>query len=285
MALGQNKLAQLTNELFDHQNIALLGFDVVFAEADESSGLARLNDLARNELRDQPGFVEKLRQLQSSLDYDSAFAKALEKRPVVLGYYLTSDRDGRVSGTLPPPAMTKDVVQGRPITATSWNGYGSNIDVLAKAAPLAGHFNSITDGDGVVRSLPLLAEYKGQYYESIALAMFRVLTGSPTVVPGFSNESYLSRNYQGLDRVLLKLANKSMAIPVDDKMSTLVPFRGPGGVSGGSFRYVSAADILAKRLLPGSLKGTIILVGTTAPGLQDLRVTPVGGEGSATFVL
>jgi adenylate cyclase len=121
-----------------------------------------------------------------------------------------------------------------------------------------------------------LAEYKGQYYESIALAMFRVLTGSPTVVPGFSNESYLSRNYQGLDRVLLKLANKSMAIPVDDKMSTLVPFRGPGGVSGGSFRYVLAADILAKRLLPGSLKGTIILVGTTAPGLQDLRVTPVG---------
>jgi adenylate cyclase len=112
---GRNKLAQLTNELFDHQNIALLGFDVVFAEADESSGLARLNDLARNELRDQPGFVEKLRQLQSSLDYDSAFAKALEKRPVVLGYYLTSDRDGRVSGTLPPPAMTKDVVQGHPI--------------------------------------------------------------------------------------------------------------------------------------------------------------------------
>jgi adenylate cyclase len=55
-----------------------------------------------------------------------------------------------------------------------------------------------------------------------------------------------------------------------------VPYRGPGGVDGGSFRYVSAADVLAKRLPPGSLKDKIILVGTTAPGLLDLRVTPVG---------
>jgi adenylate cyclase len=30
---GRNKLAELTNELFDRQKIALLGFDVVFAEA------------------------------------------------------------------------------------------------------------------------------------------------------------------------------------------------------------------------------------------------------------
>ncbi len=273
---GRNKLAQLTHELFENQHIALLGFDVVFAEADESSGLARLQELARSEFKDQPGFAERLRQLQPALDFDGAFAKALENRPVVLGYYLTSDRDGRVSGTLPAPAMTPDAAQGRQITATSWSGYGSNIDVLAKAAPLAGHFNSITDGDGVVRSLPLLAQYQGQYYESLALAMFRVVAGSPTVVPGYSNERFLATHYQGLDRVLLQLGDKSMAVPVDEKLATLVSFRGPGGSSGGSFRYVSASDILAKRLPADSLKDTIILVGTTAPGLQDLRVTPVG---------
>jgi adenylate cyclase len=55
-----------------------------------------------------------------------------------------------------------------------------------------------------------------------------------------------------------------------------VPFRGNGGVAGGSFRYISAADVLAKRLEPGSLKDRIVLLGTTAPGLLDLRVTPVG---------
>ena len=39
---------------------------------------------------------------------------------------------------------------------------------------------------------------------------------------------------------------------------------------------MSAADVLAKRLAPESLKGKIVLVGTTAPGLLDIRVTPVG---------
>ena len=65
-------------------------------------------------------------------------------------------------------------------------------------------FNTTPDIDGVVRSMPLLAEYKGQYYESLALAMFRRLAGSPSVVPVFSDEQWLSRRYQGLNRILLK---------------------------------------------------------------------------------
>lgn len=273
---GRNKLAELVEELQDRQKTALLGFDVVFAEADESSGLKRLKQLALAELKDQPGFAEKLNQLQAGLDYDAVFAKAIEKRPVVMGYYFTSDRDGRVNGVLPAPVMGRDALAGRPIKFTSWNGYGANIEQLAKAAPLGGFFNSITEGDGVVRSIPLLAEYKGQYYESLALAMFRMLAGLPRVEPGFPPEKFLTRNYQGLESILLKQGSKTLAIPVDDRVATLVPFRGHGGANGGSFRYISAADVLGKRLAPGALKDKIVLIGTTAPGLLDLRVTPVG---------
>jgi adenylate cyclase len=273
---GRNKLADLVGELLDNQKVALLGFDVVFAEADESSGLKRLRQLAQQEMRDQPGFADKLAQVQASLDYDAVFAKSIEKRPVVMGYYFTSDRDGRVNGVLPPPVMGKDSLGGRPIKFTSWNGYGANLETIAKAAPMGGFFNSITEGDGVVRSIPLLAEYKGQYYESLSLAMFRVLVGLPKVEPGFPQEKFLTRNYQGLESVLLKQGGKTLAIPVDDRVATLVPFRGHGGVSGGSFRYISASDVLAKRVAPGFLKDKIILLGTTAPGLLDLRVTPVG---------
>lgn len=272
----RNRLAELVEELQESQKTALLGFDVVFAEADESSGLKRLKQLAQAELKDQPGFSEKLNQLQASLDYDAVFAKAIEKRPVVMGYYFTSDRDGRVNGVLPAPVMGRDALGGRPIKFTSWNGYGANIELLAKAAPLGGFFNSITEGDGVVRSIPLLAEYKGQYYESLALAMFRMLAGLPKVEPGFPPEKFLTRNYQGLESILLKQGGKTLAIPVDDRVATLVPFRGNGGADGGSFRYISAADVLSKRLAPGALKDKIVLVGTTAPGLLDLRVTPVG---------
>lgn len=273
---GRNRLAELVDELFDRQKAAIVGFDVVFAEADDSSGLKRLRQMAEDELRDHPGFAARLAQLQGSLDYDAVFAKALKDRPVVLGYYFTSDREGRTSGVLPPPVMGSEALRGRPIKFTSWNGYGANIEQLAKSAPIAGFFNPMVDGDGVVRAVPLVAEYKGQYYESLALAIFRMLVGNPTVEPGFPQESYLPRHYQGLDHIRLRLGERTRAIPVAEGVITLVPFRGPGGTSGGSYRYVSAADLLAKRVAPASLDGKIVLVGTTAPGLLDLRVTPVG---------
>jgi adenylate cyclase len=273
---GRNRMAELTEELFARQQVAVLGFDVVFAEADDSSGLKRLRQLAQAELKDQPGFAQRVDQLAPSLDYDGAFARALANRPVVLGYYLTSDRDGGASGVLPAPVMQRQALQGRPIRFTSWNGYGANIPALAQAAPVAGFFNPIPDIDGLVRSVPLVAEYKDQYYESLALAVFRMLAGGPTVEPGFPRDRFVSGSYQGLDSLVLRLGQKSMAIPVDDKVAALVPFRGPGGPKGGSFRYVSASDLLNQRLAPGALKGKIILVGTTAPGLQDLRATPVG---------
>lgn len=272
---GRNRMAQLVNELFDQQQIAIVGFDVLFAEPDASSGLSQLTALANGELKDQPAFAERLRALRPTLDYDGQFAKALENRPVVLGYYLNGDVEKRTSGVLPEPVLRADALQGRNIRTTSWMGYGSNLEVFAKAAPAAGFFNSITDPDGVVRSLPLLAEYKGQYYESLALGMFRMMMGSPSVAPGFSDEKYLSREYQAMDRVLLKQGDRSLAIPVDYRAATLLPFRGRGGPDGGSFKYISAADILAKRLAPGSLRDKIVLVGTTAPGLLDLRVTPM----------
>jgi adenylate cyclase len=276
---SRNRLAELVDELFDRQKIAILGFDVVFAEADDSSGLKRLRQLAASELKDQPGFAERLAQLQGSLDYDSLFAKALKDRPVVLGYYFTTgDREARTSGLLPAPVMGKESLHGRPIRFTQWTGFGSNIPQLAKSAPAAGFFNPIIElqGDGVVRAVPLLADYQGQYYESLALAMYRMMIGSPVVEPGFAQESLVGRNYHGLDHVRLKLGERVHAVPVSDGVVTLVPFRGPGGVAGGSYRYISASDLISKRIAPETLKGKIVLAGTTASGLLDLRVTPVG---------
>ena len=144
---------------------------------------------------------------------------------------------------------------------------------------MGGFFNSITEGDGVVRSIPLLAEYKGAYYESLSLAMFRMLVGLPDIEPGFPQERFLSRSYQGLESILLKQGSKTLAIPVDDRVATLVPFRGPGGANGGSYRYISASDVLAKRVSPGQLKDKIILLGTTAPGLLDTCWTALRSGG------
>ena len=69
---GRNRLAELVDALFEHQKVGLVGFDVVFAEADESSGLKRLKQLAQAELKDQAGFAERLGQIQSSLGSHAA---------------------------------------------------------------------------------------------------------------------------------------------------------------------------------------------------------------------
>lgn len=272
---GRDKMARFARELFERQQAAVVGFDIVFAEPDGSSGLASLRQLARGPLRGQPGFAEQLQRLAPTLDFDAQLARALDGQNAVLGYYFTSDRDGQARGTLPAPALDTAALHGRRLRATVWNGHGSNIAPLAQAAPMAGFFNAMNDVDGVVRSLPLLAEYQGQYYESLALAVFRTLLDHPRLSPVFARAP-ATGGPEVLQALALHQHGRSMLLPVDDQLATLVPYRGPGGPQGGSFRYLAAADVLQGRLPPASLQGQIVLVGSTAPGLQDLRATPVG---------
>ena len=147
--------------------------------------------------------------------------------------------------------MAPEALQGRSVLVTRWNGFGANIAPLAEAAPQAGFFNAITSPDGVVRALPLLAEHEGRFYESLALAMFRRLVGMPKVEPGFPPERFLPTGYAALESVRLVQGATQLAIPVNDRLTALIPFRGPGGPAGGSFKYISAADLLAGRLAPG----------------------------------
>ncbi len=272
---SRHHLARLVDILFDEQDIAVLGFDVVFAEADNSSGLLQLQALATGTLQDNTDFLEALPSLAQELDYDRRFANALRDRPVVMGYYLTSDRLGHRTGQLPAPVLDPDATGERPFNATTWNGYGSNIPMLAEAASQAGFFNPIVDSDGIVRSLPLLARHEGKYYESLALAMFRVLTGMPEVRPGFPEGVSFLDQHPYISHIALEQEGRSMHIPVDHRAAVLVPYRGPGGVDGNTFTYISAEDVLAQRLPPGMLAGALVLLGTTAPGLLDLRATPI----------
>jgi adenylate cyclase len=265
----RDRLALLMDKLFDRYEIAVVGFDIVFSERDESSGIRVLERLSERELRDVPQFQSVLRQLKPQLDYDDIFARKIKGRPVVMGFFL-EEKDSAIvqrKGTLPPPILTAKSFEGRTVATTSWGGYIANLDSLQKSAASAGHFNSRTDDDGIIRRVPMLAEYDGAYYEPLSLAMVRVLLGSPPVTALTPDQALAPKGYPDLEWLQVG----SLRIPVDDEASALVPYRGRKG----SYRYFSIVDVMNERVDPAELRGKIVLVGTTAPGLLDLRATPV----------
>ncbi|MDK9703200.1 MAG: adenylate/guanylate cyclase domain-containing protein [Sulfuritalea sp.] len=268
---GRDKLATLMTKLFDEYGVKLVGFDVVFAEPDESSGLKSLESLAKKELKDVSGFQATLRDLRPQLDHDARFAAALKNRPVILGYYFSSKEGGISSGAAPEPVFPAGTFSGRNIGFTQWVSHGGNLPQFQKAAAGGGHFNPLVDIDGISRRVPLLVEYKGQYYESLSLAMVRNLLGNPPITPGYPESS--PGAYAGMEWLDLKAAGGGvMRIPVDENAATLIPYRGFQG----SFPYVSITDVLNDRIPKEKLAGRVMVVGTTAPGLMDLRATPVG---------
>jgi len=260
-------MAGLIDKLFGKYQVAIVAFDVVFAEADYSSGIRALEQLAQGQLKEVPAFQQAFREMRPKLDNDGLFAQAIKDKPVVLGYYLNSDKDAKRIAAIPEPVLPKGTFQGRNIPFTSWIGYGGNLAEFLNNAAAAGHFNPITDSDGVVRRVPMIAELDGAYYEALSLAVVRTILGFPKVEPGYAPDRFLQRGYSGLE--WLKVG--PLTIPVDEQASALIPYRGHKF----SFAYLSLADVLAERVPLERLKGKITLVGTTAPGLLDLRSTPV----------
>src|SRR3989337_547806 len=98
-------MAELLDRLFGRYEVAIVAFDVVFAEADYSSGIRVLDQLAQDALKDVPNFLQSYRELRPRLDNDGQFAEAISGKPVVLGYYLNSDQDAKRIAAIPEPVL------------------------------------------------------------------------------------------------------------------------------------------------------------------------------------
>lgn len=278
---SRNTVAKLVDVLDQKYFVRTIGFDVIYSEPDTSSGYNALTSLAQSELRDVPGFAERVRALKPKFDYDAQLADALRERPVVLGYFLSNEPDAVTKGGLPAPAFTEDDLEGRLISAYSYRSHSGNLDALQQAARGGGFMNPTLDADGNIRRLALLAKVGDRYYESLALATARSGLGASMVRPvfflpeetGMSGEAY--RSYGAMKGIRLNSKPAPTAIPLERNLTALINFRGPGGPRGGQFRYVSAVDVLNETVPMEHLADQIVLVGTTAAGLKDLRATPV----------
>lgn len=166
---------------------------------------------------------------------------------MVLGHYFSSDRAGDRVGTLPAPLAG---LAPPPPGLLHWDGYATSIAPLAGAAP-AGFINAVTEPDGRgARAVPLVAAFDGQLYPSFALAVLRAGLGQPPLA--------LQRRHGQPDGPVSAVrlgGTEGLRIPLDARGTALVPYRGAGGAHGGSFRYISALDVIDGRLPAASLHG------------------------------
>lgn len=262
---SRERLGELVSKLADHYKVAVVGMDVVFAEPENQSGIKMMERLSRRSAPQDKEIKTLLARLQPLLDGDQAFARELKGRNVVMGYYFKRGNNleaDNLSGKLPAPAceLAQAVAQGMKLQPAT--GYGANLPLLQDAAAGGGHFVPNLDGDGIIRTLPLLMEYQGQCYESLPLAILRRIVDAPQVTVARGGDRWSSHS--------LKVGE--LSIPVTADASAWIPYRGFQG----SFRYISAVDVLEERADPAQLEGVVALLGTTAAGLLDARATPVG---------
>lgn len=263
----RDKLARLVNRLFDDYGVRVVGFDVWFPEPEETTALALLRELEGDAQLDEAQ-REALRARRSGYETDRLFAESLIARDVVLGYAFKSavsrDELPRV-GALPAPVQLPESAEVFQLVRAA--GYTGNIAILQESATAGGFFDTpLTDDDGVIRRTPLFQTYDGKLYESLSFAVTRVALGSPPVRLAFAGEETARR--------LAFVELGTSRIPVDRNSGLLVPFHGPVG----SFPYVSATRVLQGKAPHDLLEGRIVLIGSSAPGLLDIRPTPVAKE-------
>lgn len=256
----RDRTARLTRNLFEQYGVAAVGFDVVFAEPDQSSGLPVLERLAREgPLAGDAGFQASLARIRDRLDYDGKLADALATGPSVLGYYFNYAAPAETVGQLPAPLFDCAELAGHGVTPRVAQGYNANLARLQTRAGDAAFFNMSADFDGVARRMPAVIDYRGQCYGALPLLATRA---------GMGGDQIAIRPAEGRRPVALDL--DGLVMPIDADGQAMVPYR-----AANAFDYVSAADVIHARAPAAALEGRIVLIGSTAPGLMDLRVTPV----------
>jgi len=240
---------------------ASIAFDMVFSEPDRTSPgeVLRLSpDLAAD-----PVLKQKLEQLPS---HDELFAKTLMRSNVVLGFPAIDDTD---KGELPLHRGSFADGGPRQLDAVpSFRGAVRNLPILEKAAPGNGVFVVVLPGDNVIRRVPLLFLIKGQLYPSLAAEALRLAQGAKTNVIKWSGGSG-EQNF-GADTGVVSVKVGRVAVPTDARGQILLYDSGLQ-----QQRFVSVSRLFDASPDPDLVRDKIVVIGTSAAGLKDIRATPL----------
>jgi adenylate cyclase len=226
--------------------VAIIGFDIVFAEEDRTS----------------PHKIFKKLDIQKENlpNFDLEFAQAIANTPTILGYQFEfADKEFILKSA--PAIQTIFIEKNKNIEENfliKAKGTILNIPILQDSSYSSGFFNNIPDDSGIIRSVPLIISYDDEIYPSLALEALRIGLGIKRVTINYDENGV--RNLQLGDFI----------VPTDRYGRLLINFRGKEK----SFKYISALDIYNNSFNKEEIENKIALVGTSAAALMDLRATP-----------
>ena len=254
----------------------VIALDIIFAEKEQTVSYQALKNLSEDLARRgvSPEILKLLEVEKKRADVDRLLAEVLgQGSPTILGFFFRS-LGGKAGGVEAEKLMGSSFLR-----ASTYNvvrlldtkpsqvhlvgaaGIERNLPEITEAAAGDGYFNMIPDPDGTVRWFPMTVMYGGEFFAPMSLVTLSHAEGrAPMAIT-------LSR--WGVDEV--RLGRRS--VPVDRYGRMLINYLGPEGI----IPTYSAAAVLNGTLPAEALKDKIVIVGATAVGIYDLRVTPFSG--------
>jgi adenylate cyclase len=245
----RTRIADMINNLTRLGAVAI-GFDMVFAEPD------RLNpDAVADTMRDlDEATKSRLRALPSN---DQIFADAIKRSRVVLGETGLAGVNPLFDKTLPVTGVATLGEDPQPFLF-DFAGLLRNVDTLEATAAGRGLFTIKNERDGIVRRVPMVLLAQGMMMPSLSFEILRVVTGTPTII--------IKSEKTGIKSVALH----GLEVPTDRNGQLWVHF-----AKQDRSIYVSAADVLDGNIAPEMIDHKLLLIGTSAVGLNDIKTTPV----------
>ena len=237
-------------------------FDIVFAEPDRTSPAQILNIWSADGVP-----VDAMRKSLAAVpDHDALLAKAIhDAGNVVTGFGLSNEPGGH------KPVLRSGFASLGDDPLPFIPDYAGAIDslpILEAAASGNGSVSFSSDSDFVLRRVPLVERVGTQLYPTLAAEALRVAEGAHTILiksTGASGE-YGSGNEKGI--VSIRIGHT--IVPTDGEGAVLIhytPFVPK--------RVIPAWQVFADNFDPARVRGSIVLIGTSAAGLKDIRPSPI----------
>ena len=265
------KLAMLVDKLTE-LGAGTISFDMVFPEEDRTSPKKLLKLLDAEETS-----IEDIRQKLLHLpDYDQLFADSITES----GYVVTGFTEGETETNVVPRKTSKFIDAKNVIdNLNDLRGVTTNLKKITRGSAGNGSFHVSADNDGIIRKAPMLfvvSKHGGEIndiYPSLSLESVRVLKRQDGYRVDPINDVYKDLDEKNFGIKGLYIGKSRVLIPTTPKGDFLVHFANPE-VEKDNW-YISALDVFQDKVDPEKVKGKVVLIGTSAAGLKDIRSTPL----------